>query len=519
MSADLKFIELRDRFCDELEPKNLKSNIDCWNFYINSTDENRKVYETSTEDVYNLYKNNEIYQELQSLKKEGISDKHLSKQLEDLYREFDEELNAGELKKSMRDKENEIASIYNSYIPMIDGKETTRAEITKILQTSKNLNLRKKAYDAKVKGGDLISKHLVELVKLRNMFATDKGYKNYFEYSIKELYNVDANYLNNLLNEVYLTAKNINTKLQNEYKEDLSNELGIDKKDLKTYHYGLLLEKNPQKEVNKYIESKEQVVDISKEAYRQMGYEIDNLPITLDLFPRKNKNTHGFCFDIQAGKDARILANLTNNANSIDTLCHELGHCVYHLGVDTNLPYMDQNETPALTEAIAMMMGDLQQTENILKGIVPDEILTKFKEEHKKSEAKFINRSMLIIDFEKSMYENPDANLKEVWKNLRIKYTGANDDDFSDNEWATIPHYLSHPGYYQNYFRANLMKAQIYKFLKKTLGNITENKETAKYLDEKLFKYGKSIDENELIKQLTGYYLSGKDLCNTLLKN
>ena len=32
-----------------------------------------------------------------------------------------------------------------------------------------------------------------------------------------------------------------------------------------------------------------------------MGYDIDNMSITLDLFPRKNKNTHGFCFEIEAG--------------------------------------------------------------------------------------------------------------------------------------------------------------------------------------------------------------------------
>lgn len=513
---DREFIILRDEFSKELEPKALKSNIDCWNFYINSTDENRAEYEKSTEDVYNLYKDREIYDKLMKLSEIGLQDKHLTKQLKDLTREFDEELNAGELKKALRDKENEIASKYNQYVPKIDGKETSKTEINKLLQTEKDVGLRKKAYEAKVLGGDVIADDLVELVKMRNKFAKTKGYNNFFEYNLKEGYDVESDYLQGLLDEVYTNAKDINEKLTKEGHKELANEYGITPDDLRQHHYGLLLDSNPAKEVNEQLETKEQVVDIAKKAYLGMGYDIDNMPITLDLFPRKNKNTHGFCFDIQAGKDARILANLTNDTSSIDTLCHELGHCVYHLGVDTDLPYLDQSETPALTEAVAMMMGDLQQRENILQDVVSKDILDRFKSDIKKSEAKFINRSMLIIEFEKSMYENPDQNLPQLWHDLRVKYTGANEKEELNNEWATIPHYLSHPAYYQNYFRANLMKAQIYNHLQKELGNITENENTAKYLEKNLFRYGLSIDENDIIEQLTGERLSSKALCDNL---
>ena len=516
MARDNEFIKIRDEFCAELEPKALKANIDCWNFYINSTAENMKTYETSQDIVYKLYQNVDLYKKLQELKKERLADKHLNKQLKDLEKEFDEELNAGELKKALRDKENEIAGKYNSYIPMIDGKEISKAEIGKILQNQKDITIREKAYNARVKGGDLIADDMVEFVKMRNEFAKTKGYKNFFEYSLKETYEVNAEYLQNLLNDVYNNAKNINDKLQLENKQELANEYGIHVSELRAYHYGLLLDNNPAKIVNQSLKTKEEIVEIATKAYLNMGYDIEKMPITLDLFPRKNKNTHGFCFDIQAGKDARILANLTNDTNSIDTLCHELGHCVYHIGVDTTLPYLDQEEYPAMTEAIAMMMGDLQKKENILDGIVPTDILEKFKKEHKKTEAKFINRSMLIIEFEKRMYENPEQNLSQLWHDLKCKYTGANKEEELNNEWATIPHYLSHPAYYQNYFRADLMKAQMYKFLKKELGNLTENNNTAKYLNEHLFKYGISKEENELIEIFTKETLSSKALCESL---
>ena len=513
---DNEFIKLRDDFSKELEPINLKANIDDWNFYINSTEENLEKHEQSQEAVFELYRNKDIYNKLIDLQKSGLKDEHLTKQLDDLTRVFDEELNAGELKQALRKKENDISAKYNQYIPMIDGRETSKTEINKILQTEKDPELRKKAYDAKIKGGDTIANDMIEFVKMRNEFAKTKGYKNFFEYELKEIYDVDADYLQKLLKEVYTNAKDISKKIQTENKKELAKEYGIGVKDLKAYHYGLLLENNPEKEVNEALTSNEQIVDIARNAYTGMGYDIDNMPITLDLFPRKNKNTHGFCFDIQAGKDARILANLTNNAGSIDTLCHELGHSVYHIGISTDIPYLDQNAYPAVTEAVAMMMGDLQQKENILDGIVDKDVLERFKNEHKKSECKFINRSMLIIEFEKSMYENPDQDLSKLWHDLRVKYTGANKDEEPNNEWATIPHYLSHPAYYQNYFRANLMKAQMYNHLHKKLGNITENKNTAEYLNNNLFKYGMSIEENDLIEKFTGEPLSSKALCENL---
>jgi peptidyl-dipeptidase A len=513
---DLKFIKLRDDFCEKVEPKELKANIDCWNFYINSTPENMEIYQKSQDEVSNLFKDEKLYKQFKELEDVGLKDRHLNKQLKNLNRDFDEELNSGELKKALRDKENEIASKFNSYVPKIDGKETTKAELNKLLQNEKDVTLRKKAYDAKVLAGDLIADNLVELVKMRNEFAKTKGYKNFFEYNLKEVYDVDSKELQDLLDNVYTEAKPLNKKLEKESKEELSKEYGISPNELKAYHYGLLLDSNPQKEVNKSLKTKEQVVDIAKRTYKNMGYDIDSMPIVLDLFPRKNKNTHGFCFDIQAGKDARILANLTNDSSSLDTACHEMGHCVYHIGISTDIPYVDRNAYPAVTEAVAMMMGDLQQKEDILKGIVPDDTLSKFKADHKKSEAKFINKSMLIINFEKSMYENPNQDLGKLWHDLRCKYTGANESDEINNEWATIPHYLSHPAYYQNYFRADLMKAQMYNHLTKKLGALTENKETAKYLNENLFRYGMSVDEGELIKQFTGESLSGKALCDNL---
>ena len=444
-----------------------------------------------------------MYEKFSKIDKNKLSE-HERKQLKDLLKEFDEELNTGKELKALRKKENEIAKKYNSYIPKIDGKEITKTELLKIMQTEINPDIRKKAYEAKIKGGDLIEKDLIEFIKMRNEYAKNKGYKNYFEYKLKEDYEVESNILNKLIENVYTKSNNKIKEILEKKQKELKSFFNVE--NLESYHYGLLMDNNPEKNVNKILE-KNDIVNISKNMYKNMGYDIEKLEqekkLTLDLYPRKGKNTHGFCFGIEAGKDSRILANLTNNITSLDTLNHELGHCVYDLGISTSLNFLDKKaSSPAVTEAIAMMMGDIIKVENVLKNIIPDNLLEKLKQTHLEDEVSFISKSLLIIEFEKEFYNNPEQNPKELWKKLNKKY--LNRENILDNEWATIPHYLSHPAYYQNYFRANLMKVQIYEYLKSVLGNITENNKTAEFMDKKIFQYGASIEEYDLIKKITG---------------
>ncbi len=516
---DEKFIDLRESISQNMKAVLSNSEEACWNFYINSTSENMEKMNIAGDRVNEFYDNKEFYSKLKAINDNGgVKDLKLKKELNVLTSAFGDGI---EFKKELEDlnkKENEISQKLNSFQMEIDGKVVSKAEIQKIMETEKDPQIRAKANKAKIASGDLIADDLIELVKMRNDFARKKGYDNYFDYKISQDYDIKPEELDKILGDVAINTKQSNEKIMTGIKSDLSKVFGIKPEDLRSYHFGYLAGEDPEKLVNDQIKTKEQVVEISKRAYLGMGYDVDSLPIILDLFPRENKNTHGFSFPIEPGKDARILANLTNNVSSVDTLMHELGHSVFTVKTDTNLPYLVQDTTSTMTEAVAMMMGDMIRTEGLAKNLVSPEINEKFRLSLGKEESLFIGSSMAIIDFERNMYKNPDQDLKELWKNMNIKYKGRSHKDEATNEWATIPHYLSHPGYYQNYFRASLIKAQLYEALTDKFGKLTENKKTAQYLNDNLFKYGGSKDDNELLKEITGKELSAEAFCNRLNK-
>ena len=515
MNETEKFIKLREDFSPALDNVLRNEEKTAWNFYINSNPKNMKAYETAQEEFSQLFSNKETYEKFLSIDS-SILPKHEKKQLRDLLKNFEKRINTGEMYKELEKKENEIAQKYNSYVPIIDGKEVSKPEISKIIQTESNPELRQKAYDALIKGGDLIADNMIEFVKMRNEFAKTKGYDNFFDYQLKEEFDVETPFLNKLIEQVYSGAKDKIKAIQEKSYAELKQIFGTN--NLQGYHYGLLTDSNPDKAVNKILENCS-IEDISKKTYAGMGYDVDKMisegKLTLDLYPRKGKNTHGFCFGVDPGLDSRILANLRNDVVSLDTLNHEMGHCIYDLGISRDLTVIDRAPaSSAFTEAIAMMMGDLAKKENILGNILPEKLLIPFKYSIKKDEANFISKSLLIIDFEREFYKNPSQNPANLWADLRLKYRNQNHEP--NNEWATIPHYLSHPGYYQNYFRASLMKEQIYNHLRKVLGYITENNQTAKYLNENIFSKGASIEEYALIKKLTGKEFSAEDYIQSL---
>lgn len=493
-----------------------------WNFYINSTNENEKIYNLAFKKRLNAISSPKTLKRLINFNEKKISDSNLQKSLNELIKDYkDNVINAKDVKE-LNNIENKIAKKINTCRGEIDGKAYSNSYIGQLLEDEKDIEVRKKLYhELQVKGADLIADDIIGLVQKRNAYAKKNGYENYFSYKLKETHKVDEEKLFKLLDDLDKETSEIYTKINDVSDEALANTFNIKSKDLRPYHYGLVLESSPFKEADKYVKDNDLIVKSAIEMYKKMGWDILKEPILLDVFPRNNKNQHGFCFDIDTNKDIRILANLRNDLDSIGTLNHELGHAVYNLGISSHLPYFKRDyPTSAMTEAIAKHMESLPYREKTYAETLnmPMDLAESLEKLRCKRLVRFVRNHLVYTNFEKELYKNPNQDIKKLWYELEKKYLNRNIPEVLDNRWASVPHFLSHPGYLQNYLRAEIIAAQIYEAATKRLGPLTKNNKSADFFRKAIFRLGDTLSENELIEKATGKELNAVAFLNQIKK-
>lgn len=511
-----EFIKFRDAFSVDFREAQTKYRAAYWNFLINATDENENVAKKLDDDRSNLYTDKQKLVQLINFRDKGVNDPTLQRHLKDLINKFENNITYEKELKEIAYKEKAIGKKSTNYVFNVRDKNYSYYEILELLAKEKDVQLRKEAYDTMAAKGDYLKDDTIELVKMRNNFAQKKGYANYFEYMMKEVYELDIKQLDKLLDDLARKTNDLHTRIFNEDSKKLAEVFNIKPEDLRPWHYDYLLDDDPERLIDNYIKSPEQLVALSSKMFKEMGFDPEDKRITSDLYPREKKYQNVMALDVEASKDVRVLANVINSIHSFNALNHERGHCHYTANISNNIPYVDKTETSdAAAEGIAKLFEDLPYRENkiLCDGLnIPEKILTKIDIKRKKVQLLYMRSLLRYIEFDRKMYENPDQNLAKLWFDMTKKYQNKNVPEELTNYWASVQHFVTWPCSFQYYLRANIMAPQIYKALatEKDQNNTTtfkplaNNTKVAEKLINTIFKPGKSKTEDELLTDLTG---------------
>ena len=254
----------------------------------------------------------------------------------------------------------------------------------------------------------------------------------------------------------------------------------------------------------------------AKKYYQSIGLDVKSILQNSDLYERKGKYPHACCMDMDRNGDVRTVQNLKNNEKWMETLLHELGHAVYSKNFDFSLPFLlRDNAHIFVTEAIAMLFGRKSKNPEFLRDYsrINENDKEKIKEVTKKMlklrQLVFARWVLVMFNFERELYKNPEQNLNELWWNLVKKYQLI---DFSRNspDWASKIHLVAYPVYYHNYMLGELLASQLHNFILKNIiknnydSDYSNSIETGRYLIENIFKHGAKYRWDELIKKATG---------------
>ena len=215
------------------------------------------------------------------------------------------------------------------------------------------------------------------------------------------------------------------------------------------------------------------VVDLARTFYEGIGLPVDSILAHSDLYERKGKNPHAFCIDIDRRGDVRILCNVKNNERWMETMLHELGHAVYDKYMDMDTPYILREPAHAFTtEGIAMLFGRLSRDANWMRSMldIPDKDYQQIKEITQKyaqlKQLIFARWAMVMFQFEKSLYSDPEQDLNQLWWALVEHYQLISKPAYRDApDWAAKIHIALYPCYYHNYLLGECFASQLYAYI------------------------------------------------------
>ena len=421
--------------------------------------------------------------------------------------------------------EASVESRFSQHRGELDGRRVNDNEIKRILRDSDDLGERRAVWEASKTVGAAVADDVRELARLRNAAAHSLGYRDWFALSVATSEMDEEKLLATLAEADAATAEPF-ARWKSELDERLAARFGCAVADLQPWHYADPFFQEVPAEGGVDLSASFAAVDLvelSSRTYDGIGLETRPVLDRSDLFPREGKCQHAFCIDVDRAGDVRVLANVVPNQDWMDTMLHELGHATFDTGLDASLSWLLRDTHLVVTEGIAILMGrlagDPEWLERVL-GMRADEVaaIAGPLRRARAAELLVFTRWVLVMtNFERSLYADPDMDLDARWWELVRRYQLVTPPEGRRApDWAAKIHIAVAPVYYHTYLYGQMVASQLAATLGRECGGIVDREAAGRLLTERVFAPGLSVRWDRLIEQATGEPLSaghfGRDI-------
>lgn len=471
-----------------------------------------------------IYSDKNDFKFLKQMKESGkIQDQLLVRQLNKLYNNYLSNQMDTKLMKQIVELNTKIEKKFSNFRGTIDGQAVSDNEIMDIMTSATDSVKREQAWLTSKMVGTEVAADIVELVKLRNKVAHKLGFDNYHTMSLT-LDEQDVGELDKIFDNLYKLTNKPFAKIKLELDMKLASNCGVKMTEVMPWHYhDPFFQQTPlvyDLDLDSYYADKD-IKNLAQKFYTGIGLPVEDILKASDLYERPGKNQHAFCTDIDKEGDVRVLCNLRNNEQWMETILHELGHGVYDKYGDHSVPYLLRGPAHIFTtEAIAMMFGRLSRESSWIGDMMdlPDAEKAEIEDISRKyaqlKQLIFARWAMVMYNFEKQLYANPDQDLNTLWWDMVEKYQFVTRPvDRDEPDWAAKIHFAIAPCYYHNYALGELLASQLHNKITTDIlgdGSYVGNKGIGEYLKKDVFEVGAIYEWNEMIERATGEKLNPK---------
>jgi len=527
-----------------VKPLSTEANLAYWDATTTGKGEYYDKFNELQLQIGRVYSDPQDFTFIKDIKESGrIDNPRLARELDKMYFVYMRNQVEPNLLEEIVSLSSEIQKKYNSFRGTIDGEKVTMSDIYIILTTEKDCRKRELAWKASKQVGNAIADDLIRLVKLRNEAVRELGFDDYHTLSIITN-EQNVRQLDQIFDELCVLTTEPFARLKQELDIILAESYGIAVEDLMPWHYhDPFFQRTPLvygQDLDLYYKDKD-VKELAEKFYAGVGLPVDDILAKSDLYDREGKYPHAFSHDINRWGDVRILCNLQNTERWMETILHELGHAIYSKFHDRNEPWLLREPAHSFTtEAIAMFFGRLSRNPAWMQEMLDlsDKQRMEIQEVSEKylrfQQILFARWALVMYNFEKQLYANPDQDLNNLWWELVEKYQFIKKPPGpADAGWASKLHFTVAPCYYHNYMLGELLASQlhhhiVHKIFKLSTGRLMAesdrdvsyvgNKILGDYLKEKVFGPGVLYQWNDMIERATGESLTPKYFVEQFVK-
>ncbi|MGH2819551.1 MAG: M2 family metallopeptidase [Actinomycetota bacterium] len=419
-----------------------------------------------------------------------------------------------------------IEGDFSAHRPLLDGERVTDNDIEEVLRDSDDVDRRRRAWEASKEVGGVVASRIRELARVRNAFAHELGYGDYFQMAL-ELQELDESWL-------FATLEGLERLTRGPYlgwKQDLDDRLRARFGDSELYpwHYAdpFFQHAPPDGRVSlDGVLRDASAVDLARETFALWAIDLTEVMAQSDVFPRERKSQHAFCLDVdRTGSNVRLLANIVPGERWVEVMLHESGHAAYDVSIEHDVPYLLHRPAHTfVTEAIAILSGRLVRDPKWLVDVagIPAQEVTPLEQSLARAGAAqslvFARLALVVVHFERQLYADPEADLDAAWWELVERYQLVRRPPArSAPDWAAKIHVAAAPAYYQNYILGEVLASQLRAACEHECGALVGSREAGELLKERVFRHGSMKRWDALIEGATGRPLSPDDFASQLV--
>ncbi len=520
MTSSHQFKEFLNTFVPAVAAKSRQANKAVWILETTGAADAADLKAELDTALRMLFNDRKTYEKLLAWDREPL-DPLLKRQLNVLIRTFKQNMIPQPLLEEIAQKEAALSQVYATYRPEIKGKKVSENEIRELLKNENDVAARKLAWEASKEIGSILAPRILELVALRNKAAQSLGYCDYFTMQL-DLQEVDANWLQATLDDCACSSAPAYREVMKEVQQQLSHRFHVPAEQLGPQIGPWAWSEPFCQEDPLDCQELDTLVDhidipaVSRGFYQKMGIEVHPILERSDMFERPGKNQHAFCINIDRSGDVRTLNNVKSSIKWLETVLHELGHAIYDVGYDPQLPWL-LKEPPHMitTEAMALIAGRqayrYASLKHLLNAPEKEPLMKKAEVSLKRRQLIFSRWVLVMTAFERELYKEPAQDLNTLWWGLVEKYQQipAPQGRQGKNDWAAKYHIGLAPVYYFSYLLGEMFASDIENALLKATGSVEiSTPQAGEFLHKKLFIPGNRMSWSALVE-----HVSGKPLC------